>query len=297
MYDISQMRQLKIRTGLSYQEIADRSGVPLGTVQKVFMGVTTNPRKGTIEKLNTAFTGDLPGMEMRSVLDDGSGTYKPVPYTMLQSGHQMLRDAVRASDASYTDRNENDIVLDRQGHYTIEDLASLPDGVIAELIDGFLYIRSSPATMHQKILNELSFRFTLFIRQNGGACQTYQSPTDVRLDTDDRTMVKPDLIVLCDTDKDNGDYIDGAPDLLVEVLSPSTRSYDLNLKAYKYMNAGVREYWIIDQKHRMVIVYDNTDPEDERIHLYSFSDTIPVAIYGGRMTIDFADICEELGIS
>jgi Uma2 family endonuclease/transcriptional regulator with XRE-family HTH domain len=292
MYDISQMRQLKIRTGLSYKEIADRSGVPLGTVQKVFMGVTTNPRKGTIEKLNTAFTGDLPGMEMRSVLDDGSGTYKPVPYTMFREGQSriFLRDAARAyNDFDHVDIDPEN--LDRQGTYTMEDVDSLPDSVKAELVDGYIYIKDSARYEHQIVASKLDHYFEAFIEVNNGDCMVTQDAR-VKINNDENTLFYPDVSIVCDPSIIRKGNVYGAPDLIVEILSDSTKDRDWGIKKTMYIEAGVKEYWIINITSRQIIIFENTFDGDFRVKVYGFDDTIPVGIYDGKLRIDFSRIAE-----
>ncbi len=119
------------------------------------------------------------------------------------------------------------------------------------------------------------------------------SPSDVRLDCDNKTMVQPDLFVLCKGYDVDLQYYSGAPDLAVEILSPSTRSKDMLLKSYKYQNAGVREYWIVDPASEEVIVYDFTD-KNLPSKKYTFSDKIPILISGGKCSIDFSKIKKAL---
>ena len=115
------------------------------------------------------------------------------------------------------------------------------------------------------------------------------------VDNDNKTMVQPDLFVLCREFDIQNKRIDGAPDLTVEILSDSTRSKDLLLKTYKYKNAGVREYWIIDPKRQIVLVYDFAD-ENLEPEKYTFSDQIPVHISEGCCKIDFNKISSSLGL-
>lgn len=111
------------------------------------------------------------------------------------------------------------------------------------------------------------------------------SPLDVRLDCDDRTMVQPDLLVVCDRSKFRKGLVFGAPDLVIEVISRSTRRKDMMLKLSKYEAAGVREYWIVDPDKRKVIVYDFES--DINVRLYDFTQEVPVEIFGGKCKIDF----------
>lgn len=127
-----------------------------------------------------------------------------------------------------------------------------------------------------------------FFHQKGGQCLPMISPVDVRLDCDDKTMVQPDLIILCDRDKIKNWGIMGAPDFLLEILSPSTRRKDCIKKPQKYSDAGVREYWIIDPKKRVLLAYDFT--QDDVPCLYPLTGKAGIALYGGELQIDLAEI-------
>ncbi len=148
---------------------------------------------------------------------------------------------------------------------------------------------SAPAVIHQKILGELFILFRECMDAHEGECEVYLSPCDVRLDMDNRTMVQPDLLVICKDYDLGAKCFDGAPDLVLEILSPSTRSKDMLLKLYKYQNAGVKEYWIIDPEHDTVLVYDfredNYYPEK-----YDFDSVIPIHISDGTCSIDFSRV-------
>ena len=113
-----------------------------------------------------------------------------------------------------------------------------------------------------------------------------------KLDQDRYTMLQPDLLVVCDADRIRKRLIFGAPDLAIEILSPSSRSRDLVLKLRKYKTAGVREYWVIDPEYRQVFVY--LFGEESILHMYSFHDKIPVSISGGECVIDFEEISSML---
>ena len=120
----------------------------------------------------------------------------------------------------------------------------------------------------------------------------FMAPTDVQLDCDDRTVVQPDVMVVCDRGKYRNGRVWGAPDLIIEVLSPSTRKKDMTLKQHKYANAGVREYWMIEPKSQQILVYDFEHEDFPKI--YGFSDRIPVLIWDGRCEIDFSMIWEHV---
>ena len=121
------------------------------------------------------------------------------------------------------------------------------------------------------------------------------SPISVQLDKDDKTMVQPDVIIVCDRDKFQEKVVYGAPDFVVEVLSPSTRRKDKTIKLTKYIEAGVREYWMVDPKKRCVVVYAlQEDEEDYDIAVYTFDDEVPVALFQGECKVDFKEICDYI---
>ena len=102
-------------------------------------------------------------------------------------------------------------------------------------------------------------------------------------------MVQPDLFVICGEYDRNALCYEGAPDLAVEILSPTTRSKDMLLKLFKYQQAGVREYWIVDPKFNKVTVhYFDTEEYDPK--QYSFKDVVPIEISGRQCSIDFKKI-------
>ena len=115
-----------------------------------------------------------------------------------------------------------------------------------ELIDGVLYDMAAPTGIHQVVGGEIHAMLREYIRSKKGRCLPMYSPIDVQLDCDNKTIVQPDVLVLCDTSRLSGNTIWGAPDFVVEVLSKSTRKKDMFVKLNKYMNAGVREYWMVD---------------------------------------------------
>lgn len=181
----------------------------------------------------------------------------------------------------------------KQGEYTVEDYYKLPEDARYELIDGVFYDMPLPLTIHQAMIGRLFARFDRFLSDSRGECEVFLSPFDVQLDEDDRTMVQPDLVVNCSRDRVTRRGIFGAPDLLIEILSPSTRQKDMVLKLKKYEQAGVREYWMIDPEEKTVAVYYFHDSHFPKYH--TFEDRVPVNIWGGRLAVDFAAVWEEIG--
>ena len=180
----------------------------------------------------------------------------------------------------------------RQGSYTINDYLALPEDRKVELIDGVFYDMSSPTTAHQIIAIKIINKLSSFIDSNHGKCVPFVAPADIQLDCDDKTIVQPDVFVVCDKSKIRMSRVFGSPDFVVEILSPATRSKDINIKSYKYRLAGVREYWIVDPDKRKVIVYAFGKEPD--IFVYGFSEKVPVGIYDGKCLIDFSEIFEAI---
>ncbi len=180
----------------------------------------------------------------------------------------------------------------KEGGYTLKDYLALPEDQRVELIDGVYYDMAAPTTVHQAIAGFLHKLFLDHVLAHGGPCMPFVSPVDVQLDEDDRTVVQPDVLIVCDRSKYRDGRVFGAPDFLVEILSPSTRKKDLQLKLYKYGNAGVREYWIVDPDRKVIIVYELEKIEIPAI--YSFQDTVPVGIWNGECRIDFGKIYEKI---
>lgn len=170
--------------------------------------------------------------------------------------------------------------------YTIEDIYALPDGERAELINGRIYNMALPTRIHQEILMELSAIIRNYIKSKEGKCKVYPAPFAVHLSEKAKTYVEPDISVICDPDKLDERGCKGAPDWIIEIVSPSSISMDYHTKLFKYQNTGVREYWIVDHLKNRVTVY-NFDAENTKE--YSFSDTIEVGIYED-LCIDFSKI-------
>ena len=177
--------------------------------------------------------------------------------------------------------------LPREHHYTSEDYWNLPEGHRAELIDGQLYNMAPPSRMHQKLIFQFMLVLGQYIRDHHGTCEVYPAPFAVNLDAEDKDWVEPDISVICDTSKLDDRGCNGAPDLVVEVVSPSSRRIDYSTKNALYSEAGVREYWIVDPEKERTTVYRYED--DAAPIIYSFADNIPVGIFPG-LAINVADL-------
>lgn len=162
--------------------------------------------------------------------------------------------------------------------YTIEYIYALPDGERAELIDGQIYSMAPPNTRHQRMLNYINTEINMYIRKNNGECEVFPAPFAVFLNDDDMNYVEPDISVICDKNKISDKGCHGAPDWVIEIISPSSRAMDYFTKLFQYQKSGVREYWIVDPIKQRITVYFF---EKELVEEYSFGEEIPVGIYEG----------------
>ena len=135
-----------------------------------------------------------------------------------------------------------------------------------------------PGRKHQQLLLSLSRSIADYIDSNHGSCEVDIAPFAVFLNADDKNYVEPDISVICDPKKLNDKGCVGAPDWIIEIVSPGSRHMDYYTKLFKYRTAGVREYWIVDPDKDRVTVYNfDSDSMEE----YSFTDNIPSGIYPG----------------
>lgn len=162
--------------------------------------------------------------------------------------------------------------------YTTADIYALPDGERAELIDGQIYYMAPPSRKHQQIVLNFSRKIADYIEKNHGTCEVYIAPFAVFLNEDDKNYVEPDISVICDRKKLTDQGCSGAPDWIIEIVSPGSRRMDYFTKLFKYRTAGVREYWIVDSDKNRILIYFF---EGNAIEEYSFADDIPVSIYPG----------------
>ena len=252
---IEEMKQRKKELGYSYHQISELSGIPLSTIQKIFRGATSSPRYETLCALEKVFAPE-----------------------------KTFTTSFVRETASYS--------VKQQGDYTLDDYYALPEDIRAELIDGVIYEMSAPSAPHQLIAGIIHAKLFNFVAARKGDCLPIISPIDVQLDQDDRTMLQPDIVIVCDRDKIIKRCIYGAPDFVVEVLSPSSKKRDSVIKLNKYMNAGIREYWIIDPVKKTVIVYDFAN--DNYPSIYGSDSKVPIAIWDNECVIDFQEVFDYI---
>ena len=176
---------------------------------------------------------------------------------------------------------------------TLEQYEALPEEKRVEVFDGIAYDMASPSQIHQSISMQLSTVINNYLLRKKGDCSIFSAPFDVRLSDDPLIIVQPDIMIVCDKDKLDEKRCNGAPDFIIEIVAPGNPSDDYIRKAYYYKNYGVREYWIVDPKRRMITV--NYFEGDLLNIQYSFESTIKVNIYDDLL-INFSEIANLLNI-
>ncbi len=285
---LQEMQKRKRQMGLSYEDLARLSGVPLSTVQKVMSGQTQTPRRTTLIALESVLA--KPQDEDRELIPPPRDYKNPSePDEILKNSSfynygRVSASVIREAQAVYRAR--------QPGEFTIEDYLKLPDSCRVELIDGVFYDMAAPTPIHQRIAARFFNIVQNYIDAHHGSCIPFCAPVDVQLDCDDKTMVQPDFLIVCRPEIITKARIVGAPDFVMEVLSPSTKHKDMFRKAEKYAKAGVREYWMIDPEKQQILIHTFSDSIETA--LYGFDAEIPVAIYDGDLVIDMKRIRDEI---
>ncbi len=263
MLSVTEMEMLRKELGLRYAMISEKTEIPVSTLQKVLSGKTKSPRQEVLAKLRDFF-GTF-GFGTTSEGGIGTEALEEEPVVYEEWPHEKLTDHI----------------------YTVDDFESYPEDFRVELIDGELYYLAAPLTIHQEIQMIISAAFFNYIQANNGNCKVYPAGLGVRLDEDNFTVVMPDITVCCEQEKITEKGFDGAPDLVVEILSPSNWKKDAILKYKKYVGAGVREYWIADPRRRKVQVFRKDNGTS--CSFYTFDDQIPVGIWDDKLSICLAE--------
>lgn len=176
---------------------------------------------------------------------------------------------------------------------TLEQYEALPEEKRTEVFDGIAYDMASPSQLHQAISMQLSTVINNYILRKKGSCSIFSAPFDVKLSDKPLTIVQPDIMVICDKSKLDGKRCNGAPDFIIEIVSPGNPTDDYIRKLYYYKNYGVREYWIVDPRRKTINV--NYFEGNIVSVQYPFDSIIKVNIYED-LFINFSDIAELLNI-
>jgi Uma2 family endonuclease len=179
--------------------------------------------------------------------------------------------------------------------YTYTDYLNWPDDEKWEIIHGEPYAMSpAPSTDHQAILGELFYQFRGYLKNR--TCQVFVAPFDVRMpledekDEDTKSVVQPDISIICDKNKIDSKGCKGAPDLIVEIVSPSTFRKDVKDKFFLYERSGVKEYWLVYPNEKTLMVYKlGENGKYGRPEVYSEEDNVKVGIFQ-ELNIELKDI-------
>lgn len=170
-------------------------------------------------------------------------------------------------------------VKTQKSGYTWYDYQTWPDGERWEIIAGTAYAMSpAPSTQHQSVTLGLAGRLERLLA--GKPCRPFIAPTDVKFS--DANIVQPDILVVCDASKITPSHIEGAPDLVMEVLSPATAHRDLREKKALYEKSGVREYIIVDpMEHYAIRFLLGADGSYDKGAVVAADEKLVIATLGG----------------
>lgn len=191
-----------------------------------------------------------------------------------------------------------ELALDLSKRYTYADFLTWLDDIRRELVDGFVRMMGAPLRIHQEVSGNLYSSLRDIVKHSGGGCRVYSAPFEVRFPEGDepdgeiKTVLQPDVCVVCDLSKLRRRGCRGAPDLVIEILSLSSLRHDVDTKFHIYERHGVREYWVVDPVACGVNVYIlGADGKYDEGTSYEESGAVPVSIFGGAL-IELSSIFE-----
>lgn len=249
--NVNDLRKLKEKENISCETISELSGIPVDVVIKIFTGEIKEPKYMSLLAIEQVIVRK-----------------KKIPFYYDEEKEYpcLIREQVAYN-------------FDARKYY-VEDIMQLCEGIRVEIIDGKFYTMTTPKRIHQFLSVNITSRMFNHIDKNNGKCHIYTAPLGVRLFADDETWVEPDILVVCKRKNiltDQG--CNGAPDLVVEIVSPNNAFHDYVRKLIKYKEAGVREYWIVDSSTERVTVYIFEDIE-KKIE-YTYDDVIESHVLEG----------------
>ena len=181
--------------------------------------------------------------------------------------------------------------------YSYADYLTWPEDERWEIIDGVPYMQAAPSRIHQEISVSLLIQFANCLQ--GTPCKVYHAPFCVRLDVeksdnDIKNVVEPDITIVCDSSKLDERGCKGSPDMIVEILSPSTGKKDKITKFNNYEKAGVKEYWILEPDQKLVSAFLlQSNGRFGRPEMYTDEDKIKVSIFP-NLEIDLKSVFDKL---
>ena len=301
--NIEDLKKRKKALKLTVADLAYMAELPLSTVSKIMTGETRNPSYVTIEKLDRILYRE----EMRSrveayraaiekyVREHPDEDFDGRLFEKMYKKEHGLSDApipfaVPAGlyDSNRTRNDRGSLAPYRQELLTVDVFRELGEDRNCELLDGYLIFNNAPGITHQVITQNLGYVIDRYIRDHNGNCRMFNVGVNVRLGDRNDTVLIPDIAVICNPDIIDEYGINGAPDWVIEVVSPSTKKRDYNDKMHKYMSSGVKEYWIVDPEKLRVTTYIEGEPM--MAYIYDFEDDIPVYIYDGQLTVSISSL-------
>ena len=193
-----------------------------------------------------------------------------------------------------------ELELDLTKRYTFDDYLTWADDKRRELFDGIIKMMTpSPNRFHQQVSKRISYDIQTYLKKK--KCEVYYAPFDVRLPNIDEketkkiyTVVQPDICIICDLSKLDDKGCIGAPDMIIEIVSPSNSKHDVEDKFNLYQKYGVREYWIVFPYEKTVNVFVlNETGKYQLVGMFAEDSKVPVNIFSGDLNIDLAVIFEE----
>lgn len=302
---LDEIQWLKKRLKLSVREISARSGVPVGTARKIIDGTSKKPHYSNLNDIAEVLLAEAAAQKVSLV------EYMTLHPDLYPPREEVMKNEVLVAESDeaarwYSSLNGGHCTdgslavgfsVKKPGEYTVADLEKIEkytEGLL-ELIDGVIYDIGTPNIVHQMISGRVSFEIAAFVKQKGGKCIPFTAPTGVRLGgaRDNRNYLIPDVMLVCDRNRINTDAIDGAPDFVLEIISPSTKGKDETVKVKAYRDYGVREYWIINPYKKRLTVYffeDDTMP----IHVTALEGSYGLNIFDGELLIDLDAIAADI---
>jgi len=307
-----EMRAFKKHYRLTNDQISTGSGVPLGTVQKIFSGETKNSGYKTMALLEQFFLSleekgyrYLPTSTSRKgILGNAevSGKAEILGDAEVPNRAGILNNAGISGSVGILGEGSEDYgsTVARNPHheqrYTIQDYFIQPNDRRAELIAGRFCDMAAPSIRHQRIVGSIYRQLADYLDKEQCGCEAFIAPCAVQPDPgDESTVLEPDVFAVCDPSKITDTHIVGAPDLVIEVASPGTSGRDAGIKLNIYRNAGVKEYWMIDPQQGYAVIYtlqkDNAD-DGQTVNEYPFpeihslKEPIPVITSERKLMID-----------
>ncbi len=297
--NIDDLKRRKKVLKLTVAELAYMAELPVSTVSKIMTGETKNPSYTTIERLDKV----LLRMEMRSrveayraaieayVLKHQDEDFDEKAFENLyRAEHGLSNDPIPfavPADSVNSDYKSSLAPYNRD-LLTVDMFRDFGEDRNCELLNGYLIFNNAPNLRHQEIVQNLGRMIDHFIKNHHGGCRMFNVGVNVRLGDRNDTVLIPDIAVISNPDIIDEYGISGAPDWVIEVVSPSTKKRDYNDKMHKYMSSGVKEYWIVDPEKLRVTTYIEGEPM--MAYIYDFEDDIPVYIYDGQLTVSISSL-------